>query len=72
MTPEGKPGMRRYGTWAGNPHGQPENVLRCVERVHGAFNPGGYQCNRKRGHGKNLEYCAQHAKRYPQESEGRS
>lgn len=62
MKPEGKPGMRRYGTWAGNPKGQPENVTRCVEQVHRSFTAISGQCSRKRGHGPCGEYCKQHAK----------
>jgi hypothetical protein len=69
MTPDGKPGMRRYGQWAGSPRGQPEDVTRCVESVYPTWTrapiPG--QCARKRGHGPGGEYCKQHAKRYPQE-----
>lgn len=54
--------MRRYGVWAGNPKGRPENYEHCVAGVwpkegH-AFTS--YQCARKRGHGPNDEYCKQH------------
>lgn len=66
MVPTGEPGKRRYGTWVGNPKGQPEDVLRCVESVHPAWtrSPISAQCARKRGHGPDSEYCKQHAKRY--------
>ena len=54
---------RRYGEWAGNPKGHPENTTRCI--VEGRFMfP---QCYRKRGHGKDGLYCKQHAKLNPVE-----
>lgn len=57
-----KAGKRIYGAWAGNPQGREENSANCIEEVHeqgrgGMF----YQCNRKRGHGKDGLYCKQHA-----------
>lgn len=58
---KGKDGNRRYGKWAGNPNGNPEDATRCIVEV-----PDGYlfaQCSRKRGHGPNGEYCGQHAKK---------
>ena len=54
---------RRYGQWAGNEKGRPEDVERCIVEVypkHG-YVPG--QCSRKRGHGTGGLYCKQHAKR---------
>lgn len=51
----------RYGAWAGNPRGWPEDKTRCVEEVWGSsYIP--YQCRRKRGHGPGGEYCLQHAR----------
>ncbi len=54
--------MRRYGQWAGETKGIPEDPERCVASVtRGA----GYlfrQCSRKRGKGPRGEYCAQHAR----------
>ena len=58
---------RRYGVWAGDPKGQPEDRARCIEEVWPQdryWVP--YQCQRKRGHGKNGLYCKQHAKKHPQ------
>lgn len=52
---------RRYGVWAGNPEGWPENTERCIEEVWHAFQS--YQCERKRGKGPEGLYCAQHAKK---------
>lgn len=52
--------MRRYGCWAGNPKGDKENKEYCIAQVSGDYTC--YQCLRKRGHGKNGEFCKQHAK----------
>ena len=58
-----RPSNRRYGQWAGNPRGFPEDEGRCVEEVY----PAGrsiisYQCSRKRGHGEGGLYCYQHSR----------
>lgn len=60
--------LRRYGEWAGNPKGFPEDVACCVEEVRaaGAW-PHYHQCNRKRGHGPGGLYCRQHAKKHVKE-----
>ena len=68
MTPDGKPGKRRYGTWAGSPKGTAEDVTCCVESVYPSYRYIPSQCSRKRGFGLNGEYCKQHAKRSPQET----
>ena len=55
---------RRYGNWAGNPKGNPENKTRCIKEVWPSSRgwvP--YQCSRKRGYGKDGLYCKQHAKK---------
>lgn len=52
---------RRYGQWAGNPTGTPEDPARCVMEVWRSMYS--HQCLRPRGHGPLGEYCAQHAKR---------
>lgn len=55
---------KRYGCWAGNPKGSPEDKTRCIEEIwpsSGGWIP--YQCSRKRGHGKKGLYCKQHAKK---------
>lgn len=54
---------RRYNAWAGNPNGTPEDAQRCIAEVRerGGW-PSYLQCGRKRGHGPNGEFCAQHAK----------
>ena len=62
------PEPRIYGKWAGNPKGIPEHTAKCIEEVYGtcgytAYVP--YQCNRKRGYGKDGLYCKQHAKKNP-------
>ncbi len=62
MVPEGKPGKRRYGMWAGEPRGQAENIEHCIEAVAQWNIP--CQCSRKRGYGPNAEFCKQHAKIY--------
>ena len=54
-------GERRYAAWKGNPQGVPEDKAKCVEEVVNA-DWIMRQCNRKRGHGPNGEYCKQHAK----------
>ena len=60
-----KTGTRRYGFWAGNPKGYPENVTHCIEDVYppGRHSMIPYQCARKRGHGKTGLYCKQHSRR---------
>lgn len=57
-------GERRYGVWAGDPEGQPEDKTRCIKEVwpDGSWIPHPRQCRRNRGHGKNGLYCKQHAK----------
>jgi len=55
-------GKRRYGAWAGNPKGQPEDPEKCIVEVYDqGLIP--RQCSRKRGYGENGLYCKQHAKR---------
>lgn len=56
--------LRRYGDWAGDPKGVPEDVLRCVVEVWPQTRDAGWipwQCQRKRGYGKDGLYCKQHA-----------
>lgn len=54
---------RRYGKWAANPRGFPENPTKCVYEVYARYPEyTGHQCCRKRGYGVNGEYCKQHAK----------
>lgn len=60
--------LRRYGEWAGNPKGFPENIAFCVEEVQASGTwPHYHQCNRKRGHGPDGLYCKQHAKKHAAE-----
>lgn len=55
--------MRRYGTWAGNPKGTPEDLALCVVSVWPSDSRMiAYQCCRRRGHGPGGEYCGLHAK----------
>jgi hypothetical protein len=60
-----KPKDGCYGAWAGNPKGQAEAKDRCVYEVCTYIGnwPHFHQCNRKRGHGPNKEYCKQHAQK---------
>ena len=53
---------RRYETWAGDEKGVPEDAACCIEAVfpHGGYH--NYQCERKRGYGKDGLYCKRHAK----------
>lgn len=54
---------RRYGAWAGNPKGSPEDPTRCRAEVwprcRGFISA---QCSRKRGHGEDGAFCSIHAK----------
>ncbi len=55
---------RRYGKWAGNPNGYPEDETRCIIEIwprSGSW--ASYQCMRKRGYGPDGLYCKQHAKK---------
>lgn len=52
--------MRRYGRWAGNPKGVPENTEKCAANIW--IDMRSFQCDRKRGFGPNGLYCKQHAK----------
>ena len=61
MSDEQRP--RRFGAWAGDPDGSPEDPTRCVEEVWQQIGPF-YQCLRKRGYGERGEYCKQHAKKH--------
>lgn len=53
---------RRYGVWAGEPKGRPEDPSQCIEEIWDNFTHG-YQCSRKRGHGPDGLFCKQHAKK---------
>lgn len=56
--------MRRYGQWAGDPNGIAENPNQCIVEVGGRDRwINFYQCNRKRGFGKDGLFCKQHAKK---------
>lgn len=59
-----KPLNGRYNQSALNPNGYPEDPTKCVDEVwNGPRGMTAFQCNRKRGHGPNGEYCKQHGKR---------
>jgi hypothetical protein len=65
--PDGEPGKRRYGMWAGQPKGKPEDTSRCIESVRNPNIARGMvskQCARPRGFGTNGDFCKQHAKRH--------
>ena len=55
---------RRYGEWAGNLNGHPENPVHCIKEVWPADGRSmiPYQCRRQRGYGPDGLYCKQHAK----------
>ena len=53
--------MRRYGEWAGNLKGFPEDKTRCIATVwHGCHSA---QCSRPRGKGPDGLYCAVHGRK---------
>ena len=52
--------------WAGNPKGRKEDTKRCIQEVWPTDGWLPYQCQRKRGYGKDGLYCKQHAKKNPQ------
>lgn len=60
----GKDGKRRYGKWAGRPHGEPEDPKYCAAEV-GSDRMSLHQCLRLRGHGENGMFCKQHAGKRP-------
>jgi hypothetical protein len=62
--------LKRYGKWSGNPGGRLEDLTRCTEEVWPTTGWIPYQCQKKRGHGENGEYCKQHAKRHPEKQVG--
>lgn len=49
---------RRYGVWAMDPEGTPENPKKCIVEVHTDNTFG--QCPFLRGHGPNGDYCKKH------------
>jgi hypothetical protein len=51
-------GFRYYGKWAGNPAGQREDKLRCIEVVTDRYKS--RQCLRERKCGPDGLYCKQH------------
>ena len=56
--------MKRYGEWAGDPHGYAGDPDRCVKVV--KTQRGSYlfmQCRFKKGHGPGGAYCKIHAKK---------
>jgi hypothetical protein len=56
-----KKGERIYGAGVGV-KGSKEDPAKCVKEVQSKFGFFFYQCDRKRGHGKDGLYCWQHAK----------
>ena len=66
---------RIYGEWAGDEQGTPEDKTHCIEEVWPNWNRGGgwipYQCQRKRGHGKDGLYCKQHARMHGRDNAAR-
>jgi len=56
---------RRYGQWAGNPQGFPENKANCIYEIFPCTRDDWipHQCRRKRGYGTDGLYCKQHAKK---------
>ena len=64
MVPDLIDGERRYGQWAGNKKGNPEDKTKCIVEVCVEQNrwPTFHQCRRKRGHGPEGVLCKQHAR----------
>ena len=58
----GKDGFRYYGRWGGNPKGTKEDKNRCIATVADSCSWRFYQCQRKRGYGKDKLFCKQHGK----------
>lgn len=61
----------RYGQWAGNPKGYPEDTNRCIQEVANTEGWHYHQCFRKRGAGLDCLYCFQHAKLHPTRPQAR-
>ena len=59
--PTTPPMPRRYGKWAGNPQGVPEDATLCIEYLFEAASWRYIQCGRKRGFGPDGLYCKEHA-----------
>jgi hypothetical protein len=57
-----RPKNKRYGQWAGDPKGRPEDPERCVAEVADNVSNLFHQCSRYRGHGPGAVWCKQHAK----------
>lgn len=58
---------KKYGAWAGNPEGQTPDYDRCCMEVWSKDRwSRASQCGRKRGHGPDGAYCAQHDPRVAQ------
>lgn len=58
--------MRKYGKWAGNRHGVPEDPERCIWSVYSSDCSRGmidHQCRNRRGHGPSGLFCGVHAKK---------
>ena len=55
--------LRRYAQCAGDPEGFTERLTDCIAGVHRGREGRFTQCEHKRGHGPNGEYCKQHAKK---------
>ena len=56
-------GLRRYRVWGGSPGGTREDTAQCIVPVaDGGRSVLTHQCYRRRGHGPEGLYCAQHAR----------
>jgi hypothetical protein len=53
---------KKYGAWAGLPHGRAPDLTRCCVEVNSYIGRSSHfhQCNRKRGYGPEQAYCKQH------------
>ncbi len=62
MTEQSSHYPEKYGAWAGFPKGHAPDFARCCVKIFGGRSspPGGYQCQRSRGHGPDGAYCKQH------------
>lgn len=54
----------RYGRWSGNEKGVTANKKNCAAEVFDQKSMIPRQCAKRGGHGPNLVYCKQHAKKF--------
>ena len=57
--------MRKYAVSTWSPEGIDEDTSKCVQGVYPGVGITSLQCSRKRGHGRDGDYCWQHARQNP-------